>query len=501
MPFFSSSSTSVNEIVGSHGGSYSRKDSKPAPLKKKDAARMRQLRRSITDYTIPPPSPSYQNSFPNASLSQLDTSLPPPTYAELDEVRLPLPRFKVTPRPEEGREILPSYKCSLMKEAIFERKIEMESPFERSGDRKWTKVFCVLNNTVLNLHKVKRTAMIPRPDPLEEDPDDPTGYAPGPLIKSFTLQHAEVGAASDYKKKSYVIRVRAETQQFLLACKTVETFFGWLEALSSGINVALPLEERALPKYQTIPRRRRRRHRTQETAVQDVVQQQEEIIRRHYPQLLLSDDVPDIGFVEIDPTLDPNDRPATSGGLDAIDEHGHSSDLEEGLQPSGIATPVSHLESHNGSLVDLGSLRISAEQGQDVEHNGEIHGESNEGSRTWYSSRPSTAATTGPSNPFANRGHLAGFAKNTTASVHEGQTRKWRGGPPATREQHLRFAKRCMSVLNANTPRQSNFVIEKGIRYEIVPGQYKMIPDGRITLPSYQNHKPHVYAQAALIDL
>ncbi|EPS38689.1 hypothetical protein H072_7509 [Dactylellina haptotyla CBS 200.50] len=509
MPFFSSSSTSVNEIVGNSGGNYIRKDAtKPAPSKptpsstrKRDAARMRQLRRSITDYQIPPPSPAYHNSFPNASLSQLDTSLPPPSYADLDEVQLPLPRFKIAPRPEEGRERLPGYKCSLLKEAIFDRKIEMESPFERSGDRKWTKVFCVLNNTALNLHKVKRTAIISRPDPLEEDPDDPTGFAPGPLIKSFTLQHAEVGAASDYKKRSYVIRIRAETQQFLLACKTVETFFSWLEGLSSGINVSLPLEERVLPKYQTIPRRRRRRRNHDASAAstsQDVVQQQEEIIRRLYPQLLVDgDDVPDIPLAqtetEIDPTLDPNDRPSTSNGLDAIDEQGTNSDMDDGPVPSGIATPSSNTDGGpNGSLVDLSALRISDER---------QYLETGEDTRTWYNSRPSTSATNDHHNPYAMRGHLAGFSKHTSASMHEGQTRKWRGGSGPSREQHLRFAKRCMSVLNANAPRQSNFIIEKGIRYELVPGQYKMVPDSRITLPSYQNQKPHIYAQAALIDL
>ncbi|KAF3911718.1 hypothetical protein AA313_de0204678 [Arthrobotrys entomopaga] len=498
MPFFSSSSTSVNEIiVPTTATNYSRKDVKPVPpvrTSSKDAARIRQLRRSITDYTIPPPSPSYHNSFPNASLSQLDTTLPPPSYADLDEVQLPIPRFKIAPRPEEGRETLPSYKCSLKKEAIFDRKIEMDSPFEKSGDRKWSRVFCVLNNTALNIHKVKRTAMIARADPLEEDPDDPTGYAPGPLIKTFTLQHAEVGAASDYKKRSYVIRVRAETQQFLLACKTVETFFSWLEGLSSGINVSLPLEERVLPKYQTIPRRRRRRRNHDPAAAVDVVQQQEDIIRRHYPQLLIEDDIPDIPHADADDTFDPNDRPASSHGLEAVDENGNLSDLDDGLQPSGVVTPSSHTDINiNDSVVDLSNLHISEEHSQ--------HLEPEDANRTFFNSRPSTSATNDPHNPYAMRGHLAGFAKHTSASMHENQTRKWRGGPGVTREQHLRFAKRCMSVLNANTPRQSNFVIEKGIRYEIVPGQYKMVPDSRITLPSYKTQKPHIYAQAALIDL
>ncbi|KAK6355240.1 hypothetical protein TWF696_004354 [Orbilia brochopaga] len=492
MPLFSSSSTSVNEIVSGSGTNYSRKEVRPAQNKGKDPARMRQLRRSITDYSyqVPPPSPGYLSSFPNSSLSQLDDSLPPPSYIQLDGSRISS-RVKVTPRPEEGRESLPSYKCSLRKEALFDRKIEMESPFERSGDRKWNRVYCILNNTVLTVHKIKKHPTIARPDPLEEDPDDATGFMPGQLIKSFTLQHAEVGAASDYKKRSYVIRIRAETQQFLLACKTVEVFFSWLEGLSSGINMSLPLEERDLPKYQTIPRRRRRRrnHDGPSTSSANAVQQQQEIIRRHFPQLLVDDDGNDI-----DSTLDPNDRPGTSGGLELVDENNLSDLEDDDLPPSGAMTPVSHMSRAADSITDLSNLRISEDRGRShylevIDHDGRGH------------SRPSTSATHDTQNPYAHRGHLAGFARNTSAHMHEQETHKWRGGTTVSREQNLRFTKRCMNVLNANTPRQTNLVIEKGIRYEIVPGQYKLVPDPKITLPSYQNHKPHIYAQAALIDM
>ncbi|KAF3901580.1 hypothetical protein ABW21_db0203119 [Orbilia brochopaga] len=477
MPLFSSSSTSVNEIVSGSGTNYSRKDVRPQN-KGKDPARMRQLRRSITDYSyqVPPPSPGYLSSFPNSSLSQLDDSLPPPSYIELNDSRFPS-RVKVTPRPEEGRESLPGYKCSLRKEALFDRKIEMESPFERSGD-------------ILAVHKIKKHPTISRPDPLEEDPDDATGFMPGQLIKSFTLQHAEVGAASDYKKRSYVIRIRAETQQFLLACKTVDVFFSWLEGLSSGINMALPLEERDLPKYQTIPRRRRRRrnHDGPSTSSSNAVQQQQEIIRRHFPQLLIDDDGNDID------SLDPNDRPGTSGGLDMVDENNLSDLEDDDLPPSGAMTPVSHMSRAADSITDLSNLRISEDRERG--HNLEVHDYDGRG----YS-RPSTSATHDAQNPYAHRGHLAGFARNTSASKHENETHKWRGGTVPSHEQNLRFTKRCMNVLNANTPRQTNLVIEKGIRYEIVPGQYKLVPDPNITLPSYQNHKPHIYAQAALIDM
>jgi hypothetical protein len=79
------------------------------------------LRRTVTD--VYPVSPGYHNAFPNASTSAI-LSLPP-VYGETDN--LPPARFKIFPREEEGREELPPYTCSLHKEAVFERKMELRN--------------------------------------------------------------------------------------------------------------------------------------------------------------------------------------------------------------------------------------------------------------------------------------------------------------------------------------------------------------------------------------
>jgi len=76
------------------------------------------LRRSFTA----DPRPSYQNSYPNASTSAIP-SIYPIYGRENDE--LPPSRFKILPREEEGREELPPYTCSLHREAMFERKMEL----------------------------------------------------------------------------------------------------------------------------------------------------------------------------------------------------------------------------------------------------------------------------------------------------------------------------------------------------------------------------------------
>ena len=57
----------------------------------------------------------------------------------------------------------------------------------------------------------------------DEDPDEKD------LIRSYTLQHAESGLASDYVKRKNVIRIRMEGEQFLLQAKDVPGVIEWIE--------------------------------------------------------------------------------------------------------------------------------------------------------------------------------------------------------------------------------------------------------------------------------
>jgi len=88
------------------------------------------LRRSITaNYPTSP----YNTAFPNASSTEV---MSPPMYDDVSEIPLPKSRFKVVPRAEEGREALPSYTCSVRRECMFERKMELHNPFDKANDRK-----------------------------------------------------------------------------------------------------------------------------------------------------------------------------------------------------------------------------------------------------------------------------------------------------------------------------------------------------------------------------
>ncbi|KAI9850413.1 MAG: hypothetical protein M1838_005690 [Thelocarpon superellum] len=231
----------------------------------------------------------YFNAFPNSSTSHL-----PDEHPSLEEGEefppgdLPSPRLsQIIPVEEEGRESLPAYSCSLRAESVFEQKMEMSSPFSRAESRTWKTVYLVLKGTMLSVHKAKHPGLFTtlhhhQPGTL----DRPLGTTAGRRLQTYTLQHAEVGIAGDYQKRdfipqallkrltgrgsaeertlyqqtrNFVIRLRVETDQFLLSCSTVQTFLYWLECLSAAIDLALPLDERGFPRHRTIPVRRRRR--------------------------------------------------------------------------------------------------------------------------------------------------------------------------------------------------------------------------------------------------
>ncbi|KAF4465994.1 hypothetical protein FALBO_7151 [Fusarium albosuccineum] len=151
---------------------------------------------------------------------------------------------------------LPNYNSSILLEGVFDKKHEIENTIKRAEDRQWHPVYVTLNGTALSIHTAKkawgwgRT----RDDGPSIDPDNPPWMKKGKLEKTYSLLYADVGIAADYKKRRYTIRVRAETDQFLLCCVELGTFIKWLEGLFAAIDIALPLEDRDFPRDMSIPR-------------------------------------------------------------------------------------------------------------------------------------------------------------------------------------------------------------------------------------------------------
>jgi hypothetical protein len=139
-------------------------------------------------------------------------------------------------------------------------KMEIQDAVKRAEYRNWQQVYVVLHGTALNIYQVKKDRgwwSNKSQNGPSVSPDCPPWITAGKLENSYGLLHADAGIAADYRKRKHVIRVRAETDQFLLSCVELPTFIKWLDHLYASINIAPPIDERDFPRDQSIPRMQR----------------------------------------------------------------------------------------------------------------------------------------------------------------------------------------------------------------------------------------------------
>ncbi|KAI9631041.1 hypothetical protein KEM48_013297 [Puccinia striiformis f. sp. tritici PST-130] len=214
------------------------------------------------------------------------------------------------PREEEGREKLPPYNCAIHLEGWMPRKMEFKSPGVQAKDRAWRRQYVIVHGTMIRVYRSDPHAhsVAASDDPYSShfvhgkstsplaskcgmssnsnstvapplhfhqgqyDSAPVTSLKEAALVKAtqfpthhnclhrvYSLQNAESGLAADYVKKKYIVRVRAEGEQFLLQAKDDRGVIDLIEALQAATNVSLDLDIRPLPKFITLPRRRRRR--------------------------------------------------------------------------------------------------------------------------------------------------------------------------------------------------------------------------------------------------
>ncbi|KAK0722802.1 hypothetical protein B0T26DRAFT_739917 [Lasiosphaeria miniovina] len=189
------------------------------------------------------------------------TSLPtePPSYESA--MRAALAAQRRAAAAEEGPfkgvpvDVLPQYSCDLHMEGVFMRKMEIEDTIKRAEYRNWQMVYVVLHGTALNIYQVKKErGWWSKDDGPDISPDNPPWVKRSTLEKSYSLLHADAGIAADYRKRRYVIRMRVETDQFLLSCVELGNYVKWLECIFAAIDVAAPIDERDFPRDQSIPR-------------------------------------------------------------------------------------------------------------------------------------------------------------------------------------------------------------------------------------------------------
>ncbi|KAA1129792.1 hypothetical protein PGTUg99_003213 [Puccinia graminis f. sp. tritici] len=228
---------------------------------------------------LPPPS---SFSYRHQSMYELRPAASLPSY-EASLQSSGSTRHVVLPREEEGREKLPSYSCAIHLEGWMPRKMEFKSPGVQAKDRAWKRQYLQLCPRQIHfLPLASKCGITSKANPSaapplhfhqgQYDSAPVTSLKEAALVKAtqlpthhnclhrvYSLQNAESGLAADYVKKKYIVRVRAEGEQFLLQAKDDRGVIDLIEALQAATNVSLDLDIRPLPKFITLPRRRRRR--------------------------------------------------------------------------------------------------------------------------------------------------------------------------------------------------------------------------------------------------
>ncbi|KAI1862529.1 hypothetical protein JX265_009243 [Neoarthrinium moseri] len=342
---------------------------------------------------------------------------------------------------DAGSEPLPQYSCDVQLEGVFNMKMEIVDTIKRAPARNWRAVFVQLQGTKLSVYGIKKDWGLGKTGKqgATSQADNPPWIRKGTLEKTYTLLHADVGIAADYQKRRYVIRVRAETDQFLLSCIELETFVQWLDVLFAAINIAPALDERDFPRDQSIPRRARLQY------FRDAVG-----VPRH----------------------------TSSRGSDAAPR----------------PAPVVH---HSAVTPRVPVRQTSQRQQQTTRESTSSRNERDEPPRATARTLPASSSAPGaprlpssqetpggpsPLDPLPSRLSTTSYPNEAVAA----DTGKWRPRHEWTTAHDMVYAKLCYSVLLFRSPRKSNYVIAKGKKWFVDWTTGRMI---RVLPPGYFEHE------------
>lgn len=144
-----------------------------------------------------------------------------------------VPPYEEVVRPDA----LPPYQNNISITGRLLYKQEFLTPDKLASDRHWNRVEAELRGTTLLLFKASSTGSVAK------------------YLRSYTLQAADVGLATDYKDRTDVFRARLEGEQLLFIAPGIEAAMAWTESLLTGIVISDPLESRKMPKYPALRKR------------------------------------------------------------------------------------------------------------------------------------------------------------------------------------------------------------------------------------------------------
>jgi hypothetical protein len=329
--------------------------------------------------------------------------------------------------------------------------LESINPLHGCGDGEWREVYAVVRGTMVNFHKLK-------------------GDGAGRLLRSYTLQHAEVGLATDtqyttllpqtrlahlipsaarrraWQKdpsmfnlvKQNVLRLRVETDQLLLADPCEDRIHHLVHSISAAIDIAQPIDDRSIPRQCTVPRRRRRQRPQVVNDIADpaFLAEQERIFGQMYP---------DFAGARAEPP-----RPGT--GPDAPHP-----------------TPVREEDE-----VDLAAMREETSAPSTSQHLSAM-----DANNRPVNSRQTTGTTIGST--FSDD---MVYATSRTNFDDEG---KWHPPHLRTQAQVQRYIRRCMPILLAESVRASDIVVADGRRMKI-NWRMELLEEWELQPPAYKAH-------------
>ncbi|CAO3594667.1 unnamed protein product [Absidia cylindrospora] len=185
----------------------------------------------------------YDHTVPSTFITQNQRSQDQQQHLTTSCYKINQRQYTVERREEEGKEDLPPYECTVYKMGFMMIKNELDGPNKKSRRRSWRKLYMVLWGTTIRAYK-----NIPTTEIEEKKP-----------VWCYSMQDAEAGQASDYRKRHHVIRLRIhQGPQLLIRTKGEDDQLVWIEHLQASINVSLDLDNRKMPQFITSSRRRRR---------------------------------------------------------------------------------------------------------------------------------------------------------------------------------------------------------------------------------------------------
>ncbi|TKA32497.1 hypothetical protein B0A50_01605 [Salinomyces thailandicus] len=431
------------------------------PVREDRAARPRPARRATSNY----------NAFQTSCTPASDD---PPSYSIATRHKLS------TPTTRAGQEELPKYTSTVNDEAKMLLQLESMNPLHGTAQSEWREVYVVLCGTMLSFYRVK-------------------DGGPGRLLRSYTLQHAEVGLATDsshtvlvpqtrlahlipssarrkawskdsslYKAaKQSILRIRIETDQIILAHASEDRICNLINAISAGIDISQSIDERTIPRQCTVPRRRRRQPRIPDSDdLNDpaLIAYQERILREMFP------------------TFAAQRVGQLAGATPQAAEAERAASRPDELQRTTTATSMDDapVESTQGPMRDEDDLDFAVMR---------------EDFATPGASAPTQDRSSDPNRPAMSRqttatsvsSVLSDSAIYATDPINFNPEGKWHPPHPRTAAQSQRYTRRCMPVLLAEAVRASDVLICNSRRIKI-NWRMELLEDWELSPPSYKSH-------------